>query len=165
MLPRPPIAQLEADQRRDNPQASDANASMLMTFDVACLCAAWCRTCESYRSVFEQVLHGLGETRPIRRHWIDIEDETELLGDRIWRSSSACNNERLTGSPSNAMLRATFCGRPCSRSRCCCSGVSARQRWMASIQFMPRIVRFWQVADKPLSATDTAADRLTPRSY
>ena len=24
-----------------------------MSFHVACLCAAWCRTCESYREVFE----------------------------------------------------------------------------------------------------------------
>lgn len=45
---------------------------------VACLCAAWCGTCSSYRATFEELA---------RRHpdktfvWIDIEDQAELVGD------------------------------------------------------------------------------------
>lgn len=49
---------------------------------VACLCAAWCRTCDGYAPVFEQVLQGLRATHPgLQSRWIDIEDEAELLGD------------------------------------------------------------------------------------
>lgn len=45
---------------------------------VACLCAAWCGTCESYRATFEDVA---------ARHpdkvfvWIDIEDHADVVGD------------------------------------------------------------------------------------
>ena len=45
---------------------------------VACLCAAWCGTCGSYRAVFEEVA---------ARHpdkffvWIDIEDHADIVGD------------------------------------------------------------------------------------
>jgi thioredoxin 1 len=49
---------------------------------VACLCAAWCRTCDGYAPVFQQVLQGLRTEHPaLVLHWIDIEDEAELLGD------------------------------------------------------------------------------------
>lgn len=45
---------------------------------VACLCAAWCDTCRSYRSGFEQ----LAELHPDKRFvWIDIEDEADFIGD------------------------------------------------------------------------------------
>lgn len=51
-----------------------------MSLHVACLCAAWCRTCESYRQVFEAAC---AEFPPdgLKVHWIDIEDEAELVGD------------------------------------------------------------------------------------
>jgi thioredoxin 1 len=45
---------------------------------VACLCAAWCGTCGSYRATFEEVA---------ARHpdkffvWIDIEDHADVVGD------------------------------------------------------------------------------------
>ena len=45
---------------------------------VACLCAAWCRTCDGYREVMEEAA---------RRHpgwrfaWIDIEDHADALDD------------------------------------------------------------------------------------
>ncbi|MBJ7313025.1 thioredoxin family protein [Rugamonas sp. CCM 8940] len=45
---------------------------------VACLCAAWCGTCASYRAQFEEVA---------ARHpdkfflWIDIEDHADVVGD------------------------------------------------------------------------------------
>jgi hypothetical protein len=49
---------------------------------VACLCAAWCRLCDDYAPVFEQVLQSLRDSHPsLRTHWIDIEDDAELLGD------------------------------------------------------------------------------------
>ena len=45
---------------------------------VACLCAAWCRTCDGYSEVFM----ALGQANPGHRFiWIDIEDEAELVGD------------------------------------------------------------------------------------
>jgi thioredoxin 1 len=49
---------------------------------VACLCAAWCRLCEGYRPVFEQAIAALGaQGVAVHAHWIDIEDEADLLGD------------------------------------------------------------------------------------
>jgi thiol-disulfide isomerase/thioredoxin len=44
---------------------------------VACLCAAWCRTCDEYRPAFEQVARRHPE---LRFAWIDIEDESDALG-------------------------------------------------------------------------------------
>jgi thioredoxin 1 len=49
---------------------------------VACLCAAWCRTCDAYREVFESAtaeLRAAGFT--VTAHWIDIEDQAELVGE------------------------------------------------------------------------------------
>ena len=51
-----------------------------MTVHVACLCAAWCRTCESYREVFEAACAELPQ-HALNVSWIDIEDEAELIGD------------------------------------------------------------------------------------
>lgn len=45
---------------------------------VACLCAAWCDTCRSYRTGFEQ----LAAAHPDKRFvWIDIEDQADVVGD------------------------------------------------------------------------------------
>ncbi len=45
---------------------------------VACLCAAWCGTCSSYRATFEQ----FSAKHPgLCFVWIDIEDQADLLGD------------------------------------------------------------------------------------
>ncbi|MDI4634597.1 thioredoxin family protein [Pelomonas sp. V22] len=45
---------------------------------VACLCAAWCRVCDSYHEVIAQ----LRERHPgVRFVWVDIEDDEELVGD------------------------------------------------------------------------------------
>ncbi|MEH6434375.1 thioredoxin family protein [Massilia sp. DD77] len=45
---------------------------------VACLCAAWCGTCSSYRATFE----GLAARHPDKHFvWIDIEDQADLIGD------------------------------------------------------------------------------------
>jgi len=49
---------------------------------IACLCAAWCRLCDEYAPVLEQVTSELMATHGgLRRHWIDIEDEADLVGD------------------------------------------------------------------------------------
>ena len=51
---------------------------------VACLCAQWCRTCETYRDTLAatrdamRLGHPAGATRFV---WVDIEDESELVGD------------------------------------------------------------------------------------
>lgn len=45
---------------------------------VACLCAAWCGTCSSYRDTFE----ALAQRHPDKHFvWIDIEDQADLVGD------------------------------------------------------------------------------------
>lgn len=49
---------------------------------IACLCAAWCRVCESYAAVFDEVRRGWTGPGPRTAwHWIDIEDESERVGD------------------------------------------------------------------------------------
>jgi hypothetical protein len=55
---------------------------MDQTLHVACLCAAWCRLCDGYRPVLERVEAELRQAGAAPRwHWIDIEDEAELVGD------------------------------------------------------------------------------------
>ena len=45
---------------------------------VACLCAAWCGTCGSYRAAFE----ALAARHPDKAFiWIDIEDQADVVGD------------------------------------------------------------------------------------
>jgi thiol-disulfide isomerase/thioredoxin len=45
---------------------------------VACLCAAWCGTCTSYRAAFE----ALAARHPDKTFvWIDIEDQAGVVGD------------------------------------------------------------------------------------
>jgi thiol-disulfide isomerase/thioredoxin len=46
---------------------------------VACLCAAWCRSCDAYRPIFD----GLAQRHAgiARFFWLDVEDDAERLGD------------------------------------------------------------------------------------
>lgn len=45
---------------------------------VACLCAAWCGTCTSYRATFDE----LASRHPDKFFvWIDIEDHADIVGD------------------------------------------------------------------------------------
>jgi thioredoxin 1 len=45
---------------------------------VACLCAAWCKTCDEYRETFD----ALSALHPDWAFaWVDIEDEADLVGD------------------------------------------------------------------------------------
>jgi thioredoxin-like negative regulator of GroEL len=49
---------------------------------IVCLCAAWCRLCDDYAPVLEQVTAELTTAgTALRRHWIDIEDDAELVDD------------------------------------------------------------------------------------
>jgi hypothetical protein len=51
---------------------------------VACLCAQWCRTCDAYRDtlVATQLAMHIGHPgAALRFVWVDIEDESELVGD------------------------------------------------------------------------------------
>lgn len=45
---------------------------------VACLCAAWCGTCTSYRNSFESVAARHPDKLFV---WIDVEDEADVVGD------------------------------------------------------------------------------------
>lgn len=45
---------------------------------VYCLCAAWCDTCTSFRSAFDDVAAQRGA---IDFEWIDIEDDSDLFDD------------------------------------------------------------------------------------
>jgi len=45
---------------------------------VACLCAAWCGTCASYRATFD----ALASRHPDKYFlWVDIEDHADVVGD------------------------------------------------------------------------------------
>jgi thiol-disulfide isomerase/thioredoxin len=45
---------------------------------VACLCAGWCRTCDSYRQTFNDL--GREFATQARFVWLDVEDDEEALG-------------------------------------------------------------------------------------
>jgi thioredoxin-like negative regulator of GroEL len=47
--------------------------------DVICLCAAWCGNCRDYQPLFDSLQVRFQGTA--RFAWIDIEDESEVLGD------------------------------------------------------------------------------------
>jgi hypothetical protein len=63
------------------PSSSMPAASPLL---VACLCAQWCRTCDAYRDTLvatRDTMRLVHPEVPMRFVWIDIEDESELIGD------------------------------------------------------------------------------------
>jgi hypothetical protein len=50
--------------------------------DLVCLCAAWCRLCDGYALVLQEVVESLAVAHPgLRLRWLDIEDEADLLGE------------------------------------------------------------------------------------
>ena len=64
--------------------AAPPNPSLEPPLLVACLCAQWCRTCDAYRDTLLHVRDALQPTHPgspMRFMWVDIEDESELVGD------------------------------------------------------------------------------------
>ena len=46
---------------------------------VACLCAEWCGSCRDYRATFDALAAQLAAVADFA--WIDIEDESDALGD------------------------------------------------------------------------------------
>ena len=51
---------------------------------VACLCAQWCRTCDAYLDTLAATRDAMRLGHPgaaMRFVWVDIEDESELIGD------------------------------------------------------------------------------------
>ncbi len=58
-----------------------AAAPLPAEIHVACLCAAWCRVCEGYAPVFDDVRRSWPGPGPLVWHWIDIEDQSDLVGD------------------------------------------------------------------------------------
>jgi thioredoxin 1 len=68
-----PSLTLELDNRDQLSAALDGGGWI-----VACLCAAWCGTCSSYRAGFE----ALAARHPDKTFvWIDIEDQAGVVGD------------------------------------------------------------------------------------
>ena len=64
---------LESDNRDQLAAALDGEGWV-----VACLCAAWCGTCSSYRAAFD----GLAARHPDKTFvWIDVEDQADVVGD------------------------------------------------------------------------------------
>lgn len=45
---------------------------------VVCLCAAWCDTCEQFKTTFARLARSDPDASYL---WIDIEDDSELVGD------------------------------------------------------------------------------------
>ncbi|SFB86962.1 thioredoxin family protein [Massilia yuzhufengensis] len=64
---------LDSTNRDDVASAMQGDA-----LTVACLCAAWCGTCSTYRATFEE----LAMRHPDKTFvWIDIEDQSDIVGD------------------------------------------------------------------------------------
>jgi thioredoxin reductase (NADPH) len=45
---------------------------------VACLCAAWCKTCTEFRATFDKLATSSNGARFV---WLDVEDDSALVGD------------------------------------------------------------------------------------
>jgi thioredoxin 1 len=68
-----PSLTLESHNRAELAEWLDSDAWI-----VACLCAAWCGTCNEYRSNFETLAARHADKRFV---WIDIEDQADVVGD------------------------------------------------------------------------------------
>jgi thioredoxin 1 len=64
---------LESDTRDQVAAALDGGG-----WTVACLCAAWCGTCASYRAAFDDLAARHPDMTFV---WIDIEDQAGIVGD------------------------------------------------------------------------------------
>lgn len=58
------------------PAASCADSMVPIT--VACLCAAWCDTCNQFRPSFDAIANARPQFRFV---WVDIEDDAAACGD------------------------------------------------------------------------------------
>lgn len=45
---------------------------------VACLCAAWCKTCSEFRDTFDKLAKDNAGAKFV---WLDVEDDSALVGD------------------------------------------------------------------------------------
>ena len=45
---------------------------------VACLCAAWCKTCTEFRATFDKLAAASHDAKFV---WLDVEDDSALVGD------------------------------------------------------------------------------------
>lgn len=54
------------------------NAAAREPLLIACLCAGWCTTCQSYTATFADVARAHPDSRFV---WIDIEEHSDTLGD------------------------------------------------------------------------------------
>jgi len=63
-----------ADQAADQATAPASRAVRVAMV----LCAGWCRTCDAYRQVFEELR---AAHAGVQWHWVDIEDDAELVDD------------------------------------------------------------------------------------
>lgn len=45
---------------------------------VACLCAAWCKTCGEFRDTFDKLARDNADATFV---WLDVEDDSALVGD------------------------------------------------------------------------------------
>ncbi|WKB54689.1 thioredoxin domain-containing protein [Eleftheria terrae] len=63
------------DEPAFDPAAGPASTPGLLA---VCLCAGWCRLCDSYEATWEAAE---AEWPGVAFRWIDIEDEADLLGD------------------------------------------------------------------------------------
>ena len=45
---------------------------------VACLCAAWCKTCTEFRGTFDKLAASSNGAKFV---WLDVEDDSALVGD------------------------------------------------------------------------------------
>jgi thiol-disulfide isomerase/thioredoxin len=55
---------------------------------VACLCAEWCGSCRDYRATFDALSAQFSGQADFA--WIDIEDESDALGDPDIENSRPC---------------------------------------------------------------------------
>lgn len=70
------------DSRLYNPHTDKPALSARLAVDegrrVVCYCAAWCRTCDAWHTLFERLAQKHADWTFI---WVDIEDNPEWLGD------------------------------------------------------------------------------------
>ena len=81
-----------------------APAAPQPTWLVACLCAAWCRTCDDYRAVLAAAEREHPEARFV---WVDIEDHADALDDPAGAAEDIENFPTLLLSLGDAPY---FCG-------------------------------------------------------
>jgi len=73
-----PPASSVSPEPTPSPVASTPSLEGAAELLVACLCADWCRTCDTYRDDFATLRQQFPQARFL---WVDIEDDSELVDD------------------------------------------------------------------------------------